>query len=241
MHTARYGLDSPLSVAVFAVGVLLVVLGTLGFALDSALLGPLSGPGVGLDADLELLGLLAGVGAVVGGRSRRRHPTPADPVPNAERPPVYVTRALLDTLLEFARRAEPESLSMGLTATPADRLTGVDDAVPETASVFTHLYLPEGPNAVSSVFGLDLQTPPGRTDGRFVTHPLSDLRLTKRDDLHEVVFVAVPPWEEAAVAAFDRSGRRYPVRVVDAVPPDESVPDADSDSPSDAESPSAPS
>ena len=54
-----------------------------------------------------------------------------------------------------------------------------------------------------------------------MSHPRGDLRLSKRDDLHEVVFVAVPPWEEDSLAAFDRSGREQTYTVLDVEPPEE--------------------
>lgn len=136
---------------------------------------------------------------------------------------VYITQSLLETLQQFATHSKPDSLSIGLAVTPARRLTGAGE-IPESMPVFTHLYLPHRPNSVSSVFGIDLHTPPGRTHGRFVTHPFSELRLTKRDDLHEIVFVAVPPWDEDSIAAFDRAGRRHPLCVIDAIPPEEPLP-----------------
>jgi hypothetical protein len=39
-----------------------------------------------------------------------------------------------------------------------------------------------------------------------------------------VVFVAVPPYDRASVAAFGRDGRRRDLHVVDAEPPEESLP-----------------
>lgn len=218
-----FRLRSRRSLVALGVGVVLFVFGAIGIAGDLLPGAPTTGLGLQADVDLGVLGVAAGVGAVVSDRlTRSPGEATTRPVP-PDRSPVYVTRSLLDTLLGFADDAEPESLSIGLAVTLASDLTGVDD-LPETTPVFTHLYFPGRPNAVSSVFGFDLQTPPGRTHGRFVTHPLSDLRLTKRDDLHEVVIVAVPPWDDGSVAAFDRRGRRRPVSVVDAVPPRESLP-----------------
>jgi hypothetical protein len=47
---------------------------------------------------------------------------------------------------------------------------------------------------------------------------LGELGVSKTDDLHEVVLVAVPPWTREDVAAFDRSGRRLELRIVAAAP-----------------------
>lgn len=224
MRTVRDGFESRVSTVIFAVGALLFVLGCFGIAFDVLPTTVISGPGMRLDVDLELLGVVT-VGSAVLTDGIAPQASTRQALPDDGRRPVYITRALLETLFQFAGEHDPESISVRLAVTPAERLTGAETLAGKTP-VFTHLYLPEHLNAASSVFGVDLQTPPGRTHGRFVTHPLSDLRLTKRDDLHEIVFVAVPPWDRESVAAFDRRGRRQPLRIVDAVPPDESLPGA---------------
>ena len=129
---------------------------------------------------------------------------------------MYITTGLADVLLSMADDRDPRDVTVGLTVTPATHLDV--DLDPETP-VFTHFYHPDAGGSVRAVFGMDLSSP--RTQGRFVSHPDGDDRLRKGDDLHEVVFVAVPPWEE--LVAFDRSGSRLTVEVVDAVPPSESV------------------
>nr|WP_158205402.1 hypothetical protein [Halomarina oriensis] len=111
---------------------------------------------------------------------------------------------------------DPQVVTVGLTVTDAEALDV--DLDPDTP-VFTHFYHPDAGGSVRAVFGMDLASP--RTQGRFVSHPDGNDRLKRTDDLHEVVFVGVPPWEE--LRAFDRSGTRLPVDVVDAVPPSESV------------------
>jgi hypothetical protein len=134
---------------------------------------------------------------------------------------VYITRGLATTLLRFARERDPDSVTIALSVTPASEL---DDApVGEETSVFTHFYLPNAGESVGAVFGMDLGTPVGQTQGRFVSHPAGDLSVSETDDLHEVVFVAVPPWEEDSLAAFDRSGRRQELELLDVEPPEESV------------------
>jgi hypothetical protein len=133
---------------------------------------------------------------------------------------VYITRGLLTALLELGADRDPDSVTVSLVVTPAADL---DVDIPTSAAVFTDLYLPETGDSVTAVFGMDLSTP--EAAGRFVTHPDGPLALTKRDDLHEVVFVAVPPYEDDSVAAFDRSGDTVPVDVLDVVPPEGSLDD----------------
>ncbi len=149
---------------------------------------------------------------------------------------VHVTKGLLDALLELAADEDPEAVSAALAVTPAGELdwaaasdgatesdgpidaAGAADLDPGT-SVFTDLFLPQERRSVNAVFGMNMTIPPHQTQGRFLSHPLGRLEVTKEDDLHEVVLVAVPPWDENSVAAFDRRGRRRPLVVLDAAPP----------------------
>jgi hypothetical protein len=135
---------------------------------------------------------------------------------------LYATQGLVETLLRLAREREPDETTISLSVTPAGELpeTGLD---PETP-VFTHFYLPSAGSSVNAVFGVDLGTPAGQTQGRFVSHPTGDLRLTKRDDFHEVIFIAVPPWDEDSIAAFDRTGTEHDLTVLDVEPPEERTP-----------------
>jgi hypothetical protein len=135
---------------------------------------------------------------------------------------VYATRALLEVLLDLASDAEPESLSVTLATTPAGEFEG-DLGIADETPVFTHFYFPETGRSVSAVFGVDLGLPAGRGRGRFVTHPQGSLRLSKRDHLANVVLVAVPPWDERSLAAFDRSGVQLDLVVLDVEPPTESL------------------
>jgi hypothetical protein len=135
---------------------------------------------------------------------------------------VYATRGLVKTLLRLASESEPSATTISLSVTPAGEIPEAD-LDPETP-IFTHFYMPEAGGAVNAVFGVDLGTPVGQTQGRFVSHPQGELGISKRDDLHEVVFVAVPPWDEASLAAFDRAGRRQSLTVLDAEPPEERPP-----------------
>ena len=129
---------------------------------------------------------------------------------------VYATRGLAEALLGFATEAEPESVTISLAVTPADEF--VSHLPPETP-VFTHFYFPEAGGSLSAVFGMDLGTPAGQTQGRFVSHPQGTLELTRTDDLHGVVFVAVPPWGIDELAVFSRDGVRQRLELVDAEPP----------------------
>lgn len=131
---------------------------------------------------------------------------------------VYATRGLVEALLEFASEKEPESVTISLAATPAGEFT---TRLPPETSVFTHFYFPEAGQSVAAVFGMDLGTPAGQTQGRFVSHPQGRLELEQTDDLHGAVFVAVPPWEEADIAVFSRNGIEQSLELVDAEPPAE--------------------
>ncbi len=131
---------------------------------------------------------------------------------------VYVTRGLLEALLEIGADRDPGSVTVSIATSPG----GTFDAdVPDDTPVFTDMYLPDTGESVAAVFGMDLSTP--SADGRFLTHPDGTPILTKRDDLHEVVFVAIPPYEIDDVRAFDRSGRELEFTVVDAAPPPGSI------------------
>jgi hypothetical protein len=129
---------------------------------------------------------------------------------------VRITRGLLTALLELAEDRDPSDVTVSLATTAAAELdAGLDDDRP----VFTDMYLPDAGRSVTAVFGMDLSTPGAA--GRFRSHPDGNLALTKEDDLHEVVFVAVPPYEIDDVAAFTRSGKGLPMEIVDVEPPTE--------------------
>ena len=133
----------------------------------------------------------------------------------------YITRGLVETLLGLGQESDPDPTTVPLAVTSADELRGTDLS-PETP-VFTHFYLPNKGDALNAVFGVDLTTPAGQTPGVFVSHPRGDLRVSKRDDLREVVFVGVPPWDESALDAFDRHGTKVKFRILEATPPEETV------------------
>jgi len=133
----------------------------------------------------------------------------------------YATAGLVEYLLEYAREREPQSVTISLAVTPAGEL-GVPD-LPDETPVFTHFYVPQAGSSVNAVFGMDLGTPAGQTKGRFVSHPNGGLDVSKTDDLHASVFVAVPPWDRDSLAAFDRSGRRLNLAVLDVEPPEEAL------------------
>ena len=138
---------------------------------------------------------------------------------------VHLTRDLLAVLLEHAAEAEPTSTNVLLSATPAEELIGETDDVDPGTPVLTHFTLPDVGSSVNSVFGMDLSTPSERGRARFLSHPAGGLRIDETDDLAAVVIVAVPPWEEDCVAAFDRAGRKLPLTIVNAAPPEESIPE----------------
>lgn len=134
---------------------------------------------------------------------------------------LYVTQGLVDTLLRMASEKDPDSTTIPLAITRAEQLPDAD--LPEGTPIFTHFYMPNKGDALNAVFGIDLVTPAGQTPGLFVSHPRGDLRLSKRDDLREVVFVGVPPWDEDCLRAFDRKGKRQEYTILDVEPPEETV------------------
>lgn len=142
-------------------------------------------------------------------------------MPSSAGEPVFVAADLLEALCELAADRDPDAVSVPLAVTLAAEL---DDAAPAEGPVFTHFYLPDTGRSVRAVFGVDLGTPSGATPGIFLSHPDGRRELTKRDELREVVFIAVPPWNPSAVVAFDRRGRRRPLRSVDVAVPEESPP-----------------
>ena len=139
---------------------------------------------------------------------------------------VYITRGLLEALLEMAAEADPDDISVVLASTPAGEFdAGMDpdlDLDPETP-VLTHFYFPETSGSVNAVFGVDLGTPAGRGRARFVSHANGRLEATREDTFAAAVVVAVPPWNADAVAAFDRNDRRLDLDVLDAEPPQETL------------------
>lgn len=140
-----------------------------------------------------------------------------DPGPD----PVHVAADLLEALCELAADRDPDWFSVPLAVTPAADLA-VD--LPDEVPVFTHFYLPETGQSVRAVFGVDLGTPSATTPGIFLSHPDGRRAVSRRDDLREVVLVAVPPWAPEEVSAYDRRGRRRPLRRLDIALPEESPP-----------------
>ncbi len=138
---------------------------------------------------------------------------------------VYITRGLLSVLLERGEEADPASVSLLLDTTPAGQFP---DLAPEARTnldpdtpVLTHFYLPETGSSVSAVFGMNLSTPAGRA--RFLTHPDGGTSLRETDDLAGAVLIAVPPYDERSVVAYDRRGRGLDLTVIDADPPEEEL------------------
>jgi len=133
---------------------------------------------------------------------------------------VHVTRGLLDILLEKAADRDPAGVTIELAVTPAGTFEDLD--LPPDTPVFTTFYLPDAGRSIEAVFGNNLATPSGEAPGLFVSHP--DGSLSRTDDFREVVFVAIPPWDRESMAAFGRDGRRRDLDILDAEPPQESLP-----------------
>ena len=137
---------------------------------------------------------------------------------------IHITRDLLTVLLDHAADRDPQRSTLRLSATLAgefEEQTGLD---PETP-VLTHFTLDGVGGSVNAVFGVELGTPAGHGGARFCSHPDGFLGLSKTDNLAAVVLVSVPPYDDDAVAAFDRSGDGIELAVLDAAPPEESIPE----------------
>ena len=137
---------------------------------------------------------------------------------------IHITRDLLTVLLDHAAERDPDETNLRLSATRAGEFeddTGLDPATP----VLTH-FTPSGVGgSVNAVFGVDIGTPAGRGGARFLSHPNGFLGVSKTDDLAAVLLVCVPPYDDDSVAAFDRAGDGIELAVLDAAPPEESLPE----------------
>ncbi|AFK19283.1 hypothetical protein E6P09_10915 [Haloferax mediterranei ATCC 33500] len=156
------------------------------------------------------------------GESETTHSVNDETVEPDEQRRIHATRGLIDVLLDMAEDAEPQAVNLVLAPTPAGEFDSDLGLDPETP-VLTHFYMAEAGQSVSAVFGMDLGTPAGRGRARFLTHPQGPFKLTERDDLAAVVLLAVPPWEDRTLAAFDRAGRKLELVIVDAEPPKEEL------------------
>lgn len=134
---------------------------------------------------------------------------------------VIITRGLLTVLLERAAAVDPEAVNVLLDTTPVRDLHGATGGVDPAAPALTHFYLPEAGGSVRAVFGMDLGTPAGRA--RFISHTSGNPTLTQTDDFAAAVLVAVPPYEERDITAYDRGGRKLDLHILDATPPEEHI------------------
>lgn len=139
---------------------------------------------------------------------------------------VYVTADLVEVLIEFAADRDPQQANVPIAATPAGDLTGADSRLEDldpATPVLTHFYLPDAAGSVNAVFGIDLGTPSGGAQARFVSHPTGPRTVTKTDDLAGVILIAVPPWDAETVTAFDRNGSKLDLTQLNAEPPVETI------------------
>ena len=137
---------------------------------------------------------------------------------------IHITRDLLTVLLDHAADRDPQESNLRLSATRAGKFeeaTGLDPEMP----VLTHFTLTGIGGSVNAVFGVELGTPAGHGGARFLSHPNGVLGVSKTDDLAAVILIAVPPYEDDSVAAFDRAGDGIELAVIDAAPPEESIPE----------------
>jgi hypothetical protein len=123
--------------------------------------------------------------------------------------------------MRFASERDPDSTTIPLAVTDAGELPELN--LDADTPIFTHFYMPNEEGAVNAVFGVDLGTPAGQTPGVFVSHPRGDLRVSKRDDLREIVFIGVPPWDTDSFRAFNRKGNQVECEILDVEPPEETA------------------
>ncbi|MFB6114344.1 MAG: hypothetical protein ABEJ58_09630 [Halodesulfurarchaeum sp.] len=137
-----------------------------------------------------------------------------------DRDELWITAPLLEVLLQLADDADPRPVNILLLASPAADLEshpgeGIPlESLDTDRPVFSDFYFPDAGRAIRHVFGIDLGTPAGQTQGRFLSHPMGDPDLGVTDDLHARVLVAIPPWTPENVTAYDRHGTKLDVRTV---------------------------
>nr|WP_303651892.1 hypothetical protein [Halovenus rubra] len=121
--------------------------------------------------------------------------------------------------MRLAEESDPDKRTIPLAVTRAEKLpqTSLSDETP----VFTHFYMSSKGDALNAIFGVDMKTPAAQTPGIFVSHPISELEVTKKDDLREIVFIAVPPWSTDSFKVFDRKGNEQDLTLLDIEPPQE--------------------
>lgn len=125
---------------------------------------------------------------------------------------IYISQELIKTLLDIAERSDPKKISIGLCVNKAESLNL--DNIPGKTPIFNDFYFPSG-KSLKKIFGVDISTPPMSTQGRFISHPSGFSKLSKRDNFHEIVFIAVPPWDQDSVKVFDRSGKNYELNIIE--------------------------
>ncbi|WP_338728735.1 hypothetical protein [Haladaptatus sp. DJG-WS-42] len=136
---------------------------------------------------------------------------------------VYATRGLLTVLRDYAKGAAPEPVVFVLATTPAESFTDHLDLPAETP-VFSHFYLADSGTSVSAVFGVDLNSPAKQSQGRFISAPDGFSDSPTGRERSETVFIATPPWNEAAIRVYDATGTVQPLTIVDAEPPEDPLP-----------------
>jgi hypothetical protein len=140
----------------------------------------------------------------------------------------YITRGLLDGLLEMSASQEPSSLSVVLNATAAENFDS-DITVEPTIEILSHFYFPQSEAPVTAVFGMELGVPAGRGKARFISHPQGPPEPTQRDTHAGVIIIAIPPWEADSCAVYDRHSNRLELEIINAAPPENRLDDSERD------------
>lgn len=125
---------------------------------------------------------------------------------------VFIIEDLLDTLLDLASRSDPRKISIGLASENSKNLDLKN--IPSNIEVFYDFYYPSG-KSIKEVFGMDISTPPSSTQARFISHPSGYTKIMKEDELHRIIFIAVPPWTKESIKVYNRNGEEYNLEIID--------------------------
>lgn len=131
---------------------------------------------------------------------------------NKESNKIFITADLLETVLDIASRSAPKKTSIGLTSEKSKDLDLKN--VCDNKDVFHDFYFPSG-KSINEIFGMDISTPPTSTQARFISHPSGYDKIMKKDELHKIIFIAVPPWDKKSTKVYNRNGKEYDLVIID--------------------------
>lgn len=124
---------------------------------------------------------------------------------------IFITSDLLDTLLDLASKSSPKKISIGLTSEKSKKLDLKN--ISNDKEVFYDFYFPSA-KSIKDIFGMDISTPPSSTQARFISHPSGYAKIMKNDELHKIIFIAVPPWDKESVKVYNRNSEEYDLEII---------------------------